>query len=52
MEEETEYAVRTLIGTIGLIITCILYWVCAYKLVSCLDKKERQKNNHIEKLPL
>ena len=43
MEEETEYAVRTLVGTIGLIGGCILYWVCAYKLISCLDKKKKNK---------
>ena len=52
MEEETEYVVRTLVGTIGLIVTCILYWICAYKLISCLDKKRKQKFNHIERLPL
>ena len=52
MEEETEYVVRTLVGTIGLIVTCILYWICAYKLISCSDKKEKQKSNHIEQIPL
>ena len=54
MEEETEYAVRTLVGTIGLIVGCILYWVCMYKLISCSDKKEKQKqkSNHIEQIPL
>ena len=53
MEEETGYAIRTLIGTLGLIGGCLLYWICTYKLISCLNKKERERKiTQVEQIPL
>jgi len=52
MEEGTN-TIRTLIGTLGLIGGCLLYWICAYKLISCLNKKDKTRQiTQVEQIPL
>ena len=38
---------RTLLGTLAFVGAMVCYWICAYKCISCLKKKEERGVNRI-----
>ena len=47
MSEETENTVRTLIGTLGLVGSLVLFWYCCYRYAVCRDKEEKARITYV-----
>jgi hypothetical protein len=47
MSEETENTVNTLIGTLCLIGSILLFWCCLYQYAICQQEKEKARRTYI-----